>query len=196
MNKNKKEIIKSIIDADAKPIVDLKIEYGDKEIIIKVKQQISFEEKMNVIKEIYGFTCNVEDDDSTSISLDNYQPYLREYAKRFSVIIHYTDLDLELTSGGDAKLINELVMNTSLFDKVLEIAGKDIRYIFDSADELIDNYKEAAIRGNNFISVLNIFTKYLNNFSDFDINSILKILEKFKGFDTQNLLNKINSEIK
>ena len=77
-----------------------------------------------------------------------------------------------------------------------EIAGKDIRYIFDSADELIDNYKEAAIRGNNFISVLNIFTKYLNNFSDFDINSILKILEKFKGFDTQNLLNKINSEIK
>ena len=92
MNKNKKEFITKILNNSAKPAVDLKLNIGDEELLIKVKQQLSFEEKLDVIKEIYNFVCDVEGDDGGIISLDRYQPYLRQYAKRFSVIFHYSAL--------------------------------------------------------------------------------------------------------
>lgn len=194
MNKNKKEFITKILNNGAKPAVDLKLNIGDEELLIKVKQQLSFEEKLDVIKEIYNFVCDVEGDDGGIISLDRYQPYLRQYAKRFSVIFHYSDIDLELTSGKDASLINNLVMNTNLYEKIYEIAKEDISYVFSSADELIDNYRDAAIRNNGFVSVINIFTKTLDKFSNFDGKEILKLVDKLKGLDIVNLVTKINKE--
>ena len=42
MNKNKKEFITKILNNSAKPAVDLKLNIGDEELLIKVKQQLSF----------------------------------------------------------------------------------------------------------------------------------------------------------
>ena len=44
------------------------------------------------------------------------------------------------------------------------------------------------------VSVINIFTKTLDKFSNFDGKEILKLVDKLKGLDIVNLVTKINKE--
>lgn len=206
MNKTKnKQIVSKLIKDNKKEPVDLVIRLNTEpaeEIHIKVNPQLSFEERLGMTKMIYDFVCmsDREEDDGENIepTIDDYQPELLTYAKRFAVIAYFSDLELPTETDADVKLANELVMNTSLYEKIMEIVGDEAGSIFQEADELIKTYRDAAVATTNFNTIAKKITSFIDGiadqFKDVDLNEIKNLLGKFKNADIEEIIGKIHTE--
>lgn len=207
MNKTtNKQIVSKMIKNSKKEPVDLVIKLNTEpadEIHIKVYPQLSFEARLGMIKMIYDFVCmsdREEDDDGGNIepTIDDYQPELLTYAKRFAVIAYFSDLELPTETDADVKLANELVMNTSLYERIMEIVGDEVGSIFQEADELIKTYRDAAVATTNFNTIAKKLTSFIDGISDqfknVDLDEIKNLLGKFKNADIEEIIGKIHTE--
>jgi len=130
--------------------------------------------------------------------VESYQPELRTYAQRFSVITYFTDLELPSETDAEMKMVNQLVMNTSLYEKIMEIVGNEAESVFQEADELIKAYRDTAIANKNFNSIANKLTSFIDGITDqfknINLDEIKNLLGKFQNADIEDIISKIHTE--
>lgn len=202
MSKTKnKQIVSKLIKNDKKEPVDLVIKINTEpaeEIHIKVFPQLDFEARLGMTKMIYEFVCESDEQEELEPNIDNYQPELLTYAKRFAVITYFSDLELPTETDADVKLANTLVMNTSLYEKIMEIVGDEAGSIFQEADELIKAYRDAAVSTMNFNSIAKKLTTFIDSIADqfknIDLDEVKNLLGKFKNADIEEIIGKIHTE--
>lgn len=203
MNKKEnREIISKLIENEIKEPVDLIIKLKSaEEIHIKVQPQLSIEKRLEMVHEIYNFVCiNSEEDDLSDVepTIGNYMAGLLHYAQRYAVITYFTDLEILSDNGRDVKLVNKLIMNTSLYEKVMEIVGDEAESIFQEAGELIKVYRDTIVGNYNFNSVAKKLTTFIESISEqfktLNADEINELLAKFKNADIEEILGKIHTE--
>lgn len=203
MNKKEnREIISKLIENEIKEPVDLIIKLKSaEEIHIKVQPQLSIEKRLEMVHEIYNFVCiNSEEDDLSDVepTIGNYMAGLLHYAQRYAVITYFTDLEILSDNGRDVKLVNRLIMNTSLYEKVMEIVGDEAESIFQEAGELIKVYRDTIVGNYNFNSVAKKLTTFIESISEqfktLNADEINELLAKFKNADIEGILGKIHTE--
>jgi len=202
MSKTKnKQIVSKLIKNDKKEPVDLVIKLNTEpaeEIHIKVFPQLDFEDRLAMTKDIYKFVCISEEGENLDPMVESYQPELRTYAQRFSVITYFTDLELPSETDAEMKMVNQLVMNTSLYEKIMEIVGNEAESVFQEADELIKAYRDTAIANKNFNSIANKLTSFIDGITDqfknINLDEIKNLLGKFQNADIEDIISKIHTE--
>lgn len=203
MNKKEnREIISKLIENEIKEPVDLIIKLKSaEEIHIKVQPQLSIEKRLEMVHEIYNFVCiNSEEDDLSDVepTIGSYMAGLLHYAQRYAVITYFTDLEIPSDNGRDVKLVNKLIMNTSLYEKVMEIVGDEAESIFQEAGELIKVYRDTIVGNYNFNSVAKKLTTFIESISEqfktLNADEINELLAKFKNADIEEILGKIHTE--
>lgn len=202
MSKTKnKQIVSKLIKNDKKEPVDLVIKLNAEpaeEIHIKVSPQLDFEDRLAMTKDIYKFVCISEEGEELDPTVESYQPELRTYAQRFSVITYFTDLELPSETDSEVNMVHQLVMNTSLYEKIMEIVGNEAESVFQEADELIKAYRDTAIANKNFNSIANKLTSFIdgitNQFKNINVDEIKNLLGKFQNADIEDIISKIHTE--
>lgn len=202
MSKTKnKQIVSKLIKNDKKEPVDLVIKLNTEpaeEIHIKVFPQLDFEDRLAMTKDIYKFVCINDEGEDLDPMVESYQPELRTYAQRFSVITYFTDLELPSETDTEMKMVNQLVMNTSLYEKIMEIVGNEAESVFQEADELIKAYRDTAIANKNFNSIANKLTSFIDGITDqfknINLDEIKNLLGKFQNADIEDIISKIHTE--
>lgn len=203
MNKKEnREIISKLVENEIKEPVDLIIKLKSaEEIHIKVQPQLSIEKRLEMVHEIYNFVCiNSEEDDLSDVepTIGNYMAGLLHYAQRYAVIAYFTDLEIPSDNGRDVKLGNKLIMNTSLYEKVMEIVGDEAESIFQEAGELIKVYRDTIVGNYNFNSVAKKLTTFIESISEqfktLNADEVNELLAKFKNADIEEILGKIHTE--
>ncbi|MBQ2884516.1 MAG: hypothetical protein IJE43_12205 [Alphaproteobacteria bacterium] len=202
MSKTKnKQIVSKLIKNDKKEPVDLVIKLNTEpaeEIHINVFPQLDFEDRLAMTKDIYKFVCISDEGENLDPMVESYQPELRTYAQRFSVITYFTDLELPSETDAEMKMVNQLVMNTSLYEKIMEIVGNEAESVFQEADELIKAYRDTAIANKNFNSIANKLTSFIDGITDqfknINLDEIKNLLGKFQNADIEDIISKIHTE--
>ena len=172
--------------------------YRDKEckeeIHIQVRKHISYVERLKLISEIAAYVFPVVDG---IYDISNYEPAQEEFAVRFTILSYFTDLKLPT----DAKVLGDLVMNTSLYDDVEKLIGAD--YLADiilQADQIIDTNKELAIKNNTanllLVKIGDIMGKIGDKFKDINIDEIKNLMGKFKDINSDKIIETILNQNK
>lgn len=110
--------------------------------------------------------------------INDYMPEYTKLAKKITIISYYTDFKLP-KDVNDAWLV---LNNTTLFDDVAKIIGKDVEEIFEEADELIEARKNYLINKTDLNSFLAKISEKIDSFgsqfTEQDLRSVMKMMEK------------------
>lgn len=110
--------------------------------------------------------------------INDYMPEYTKLAKKIIIISYYTDFKLP-KDVNDAWLV---LNNTTLFDDVAKIIGKDVEEIFEEADELIEARKNYLINKTDLNSFLAKISEKMDSFgsqfTEQDLHSIMEMMGK------------------
>jgi len=177
MAKNtKKELPKAfaaLIASSIKPVKELKYGTGETELVIKVDPLPSVGRRTEAIEMAASLLFSFEP------GIDGYIASLITFARKYAVLICFTDIDFSF----DLKDIWALISTTSLYDDVVREAGrKSVTEFLNELNELISAYKGARIHAINIDSVLDRLGGVISGFSEqFKGIDMVKILKGFQG---------------
>lgn len=110
--------------------------------------------------------------------INDYMPEYTKLAKKITIISYYTDFKLP-KDVNDAWLV---LNNTTLFDDVAKIIGKDVEEIFEEADELIETRKNYLVNKTDLNSFLAKISEKIDSFgsqfTEQDLRTVMKMMEK------------------
>ena len=163
----------ALIASSIKPVKELKYGIGDTELIIKVDQLPSVAKRTEAIEMAADLVFSFEP------GIDGYIASLITFARKYAVLICFTDIDFSF----DLKDIWSLINTTSLYDDVVKEAGrKAVAEFIIELNELVGAYKGARIHSVNIDSVLERLGAMIGGFSkQFKGIDLVKILKGFQG---------------
>ena len=113
--------------------------------------------------------------------INDYMPEYTKLAKKITIISYYTDFKLP-KDVNDAWLV---LNNTTLFDDVAKIIGKDVEEIFEEACEVMPggvnspNYLINKTDLNSFLAKISEkIDSFGSQFTEQDLRSVMKMMEK------------------
>ena len=157
----------------AKPTtISYPIGEGDN-IEIGVNPVLPFAKRAEMIRAIAGIVFINKGE-----HINDYMPEYTKLAKKITIISYYTDFKLP-KDVNDAWLV---LNNTTLFDDVAKIIGKDVEEIFEEADELIEARKNYLINKTDLNSFLAKISEKIDTFgsqfTEQDLRAVMKMMEK------------------
>ena len=171
-NKNTAQI-RTLVEATAPRIGELKYGEGETELIVKVYPVLPFTKRVEMIREIVD---GVFMDDKDSVK--TYVPEYRTLLERYAVIKFFTDLALP-TKLDDMWLV---LKYTPIYEDVVKLVGEtDIEDIFDAANKAIDTYRQYLVAKTDVNSLM---------------NKVGDVLSDFEGRIPQEDIEAITSKIK
>lgn len=192
-----KKTVKKIIDwnKEEKPI-ELKYSHDGEELVVKVNKQISLNERIQMVKEIYNMVFD-ESDNKKYVGIESYHPELMDFAKRCAVITYFTDIELP----DNLEDISDLVLNTPIFDDVMKYVGQTAVFIFDEANEMVNARKQSILANRNFNALVEkinyVIDSLAEKFKDVDVKELQGVISQFKGLNASQIMNAIiNKESK
>lgn len=146
-------------------------EHGN--IEIKVSPILPFAKRAEMVRAIAGIVFINKGE-----HINDYMPEYTKLAKKITIISYYTDFKLP-KDVNDAWLV---LNNTTLFDDVAKIIGKDVEEIFEEADELIETRKNYLINKTDLNSFLAKISEKIDSFgsqfTEQDLRTVMKMMEK------------------
>lgn len=176
--------------------IELKYNHNGEEIIVKVNRHISLNERVQMVAEIYNMVFDAPETTADgkpakSVGIEIYHPELIDFAKRAAVITHFTDVSLP----ENMEDLSDLVLNTPIFDDVMEYVGQKVEFIFDEANEMINTRKQLILSNRNFNAILDkinyVIDSLTEKFKDVDIKELQSVIGQFKNLNASQIINAI-----
>lgn len=127
-------IMKAVNNDDVHAVV---IGGGENSIEIPVKTRLSLADRSGMVRDIASMVF-VSDENGN----EKYAPYLERFAREYSVMNYFTDIELPKSTDK----IWEFLDTTRIADKILEIRHRYIIEIFAEAEAMIEYKKDATLR--------------------------------------------------
>lgn len=184
--KNAPAILTEYITLNSPKAVQKEYEVGDNKLSFMIYPYISFKDRMAMIADIvnYSFKEGVT-------TYDGYFPEVTTFIKGYTLLKYFTDLELP-----DEVEYVWLVLNTKIYDDVMEIAGKAADEIFITADKKIKAVRDYLVNKSDFNALIKTISDFGENIKDelkdFDLGSIAETIKKLPdGANTENLVKTI-----
>lgn len=159
----------------------------DDNIEITVNPVLPFAKRAEMVRAIAGIVFINKGE-----HINDYMPEYTKLAKKITIISYYTDFKLP-KDVNDAWLV---LNNTTLFDDVAKIIGKDVEEIFEEADELIEARKNYLINKTDLNSFLAKISEKIDSFgsqfTEQDLRAVMKMMEKLpQNVSPENLVKAV-----
>lgn len=122
--------------------------FGDTLIPIQVRTRLPLAERSLMVSEIANF-CFVDGD---------YVPYMRDFGRTVSVLIHYTNIDVDSLGTDKTYLLTQCV---DFYHKLYEAIDDDISKIFMEADQLVEWEKERLLHSSKADELYDAATRFV-----------------------------------
>ncbi len=174
-----KTLVKGI---EAKAPIEKSYFIDEKEIKITFYPSVGFDKQIEMIYNVEDMCFDVE-----RKSIDNYHPYLVDFAIKYYAISYYTDFVLPQNLN-DAWLI---LYRTDIYNNVWIVAGDELENVIYTAKENINNKVEYLKNKNEFSNLIekigNVVEKVSEKIENSDISELKKLIPETEGFKTTEI---------
>lgn len=178
--------LSKLVDTQKKPNTKLQYECGDVTFSVEVKGTIPFTERLAMERDIVDMVFV-----SDEIELASYQPSLFEFAKRFSVLAHYTGVKLPSNTDGLWDILN----STIIYQDVLDYVGKEIIDIFGEATKAIETRRDYIVHNGMFSGLINkataLFDKFQLDIGNLNTEQIIETFSKLPNISESAIVDGI-----
>lgn len=185
-NKVKIDPIDKLIESKKKENIILTFGNEDNALTVMVKPSIPFTERLNLIADINGMVFMGD-----SNTIGTYMPAFREFAERFAVLSHYTDLNIPK----DLNTAWSLFIDTNIFEEVLNVVSDNINDILQDSREMIKTKKDYLVRKTDTGALVDKLSGAMDSlggqFSETDVNTILGFLKKMPKAESSDMIKTI-----
>jgi len=162
-----------LIAANSKPDKELKYGAGETELVITIQAIPPVAKRIEAIELAADLLFSFEH------GVDGYIPSLLNFAKKYAVLVCFTDIDFTF----DLSDIWTLIHTTALYDDVVrEVGKKAVAEFLCELNELVGAHKAARIHTVNISSVLDRLTAMVGGigeqFKSIDLPKVLKGFSK------------------